>query len=757
MSLRIRSALGAAVAAATVTGLMVAAPVARADTTAGTTVRVSNNSGTDGGREQGVISSDGRYVAFIGRNRASQGVYVVDRLAGTTQRVSNALDQHPAISPDGRDVAYAVYGSNRSIYLFDRVTGTTTMVSVNSDGSPAAGISDYPSVSANGRYVAFQTTAQGLGGTPAATGGSPSQIYVYDTTTGVMTPVSATTSGGTTTLGNANSVLPAITPDGHDVVFASAASNLVATTVPAVQQIYVHDMTTGTNTLVSVDSNGVPGDGASAGTYGPSISASGNLVAFESDATNLVAGDTNGQRDAFVHELSTGTTTRVSLDAGGAQVTAPAMEFTASPVAGANPQLSGDGQYVAFESNAALTPDDTNGVLDVYERNLATGALTRVSVPVAGGTEASGTRTDGKTGATVDQVNGSDDNINYDGRYVSFLSNGDLAADRPISTEGATTGVSTEGAVFVRTTNLPAVTSVSPTALGRGRTAQTVTITGSNFTSPTVPGDLVVSLGSGITTTSVTWVSSTQLTAVVDVSPTTSTGTRDVVVTNPGSDSATLAASVTVVPRGTGYRMAASDGGVFDFGDSVHAGSMGGVPLNAPVVELDDTPSGNGYWLVASDGGVFSFGDAAFHGSMGGQTLNQPIVAMAATRDGAGYWLLGADGGIFAFGDAPYYGSLGANHLGVRMVGIATTLDGHGYWLAASDGEVFGLGDANVFGTAEGFALKAPIVGIAATPDQAGYWLLGADGGVFAFGDAAYLGSMGGATLNQPMVAMVGD
>ena len=71
------------------------------------------------------------------------------------------------------------------------------------------------------------------------------------------------------------------------------------------------------------------------------------------------------------------------------------------------------------------------------------------------------------------------------------------------------------------------------------------------------------------------------------------------------------------------------------------------------------TPDGRGYWEVASDGGVFSFGDAGFHGSMGGKPLNKPVVGMAATPDGLGYWLVASDGGIFNFGDAGFFGSAG--------------------------------------------------------------------------------------------------
>jgi hypothetical protein len=82
-------------------------------------------------------------------------------------------------------------------------------------------------------------------------------------------------------------------------------------------------------------------------------------------------------------------------------------------------------------------------------------------------------------------------------------------------------------------------------------------------------------------------------------------------------------------------------------------------PQPAPVWEaMASSPSGHGYWLSSSDGGIFAFGDAGFHGSMGGQPLNQPVVGMAATPDGGGYWEVASDGGLFSFGDAAFYGSM---------------------------------------------------------------------------------------------------
>jgi len=202
------------------------------------------------------------------------------------------------------------------------------------------------------------------------------------------------------------------------------------------------------------------------------------------------------------------------------------------------------------------------------------------------------------------------------------------------------------------------------------------------------------------------------------------------------------------------YLAAASDGGVFAYGDANFFGSMGGHPLNAPIVGMTETADQGGYWLVASDGGIFAFGDANFFGSMGGQHLNKPIVGIAATPDQNGYWLVASDGGIFAFGDATYFGSMGGSHLNKPIVGIAATSTGNGYWLVASDGGIFAFGDAGFHGSMGNMPLNKPIVGIAATSSDNGYWLVASDGGIFALGDATFYGSTGGMKLNGPIVGM---
>jgi hypothetical protein len=204
----------------------------------------------------------------------------------------------------------------------------------------------------------------------------------------------------------------------------------------------------------------------------------------------------------------------------------------------------------------------------------------------------------------------------------------------------------------------------------------------------------------------------------------------------------------------SGYWMAASDGGIFNYGNLPFCGSTGGVVLARPIVGVAGTPDGGGYWLVASDGGIFNFGDARFYGSTGGVPLVRPIVGMARTPDGGGYWLVASDGGVFTFGDAHFYGSTGGVPLVKPIVGMAPTPDGKGYWLVASDGGVFSFGDAHFYGSTGGVPLVRPIVGMASTGNGNGYWLVASDGGLFAFGDAGFHGSMGGTPLAKPVVAM---
>ena len=200
-----------------------------------------------------------------------------------------------------------------------------------------------------------------------------------------------------------------------------------------------------------------------------------------------------------------------------------------------------------------------------------------------------------------------------------------------------------------------------------------------------------------------------------------------------------------------GYQLVAADGGIFSY-HSLFRGSMGGKPLNAPVVGEAADPAG-GYWEVASDGGIFAFG-APFYGSVGGWSLPASIVGMASTADGGGYWEIDSLGDIANFGNAGNYGSMGGHALAAPVVAMVPDPGGGGYWEVASDGGIFAFGDARFYGSMGGHPLNAPIVGVAPTPDGGGYWEVASDGGIFAFGDASFYGSMGGLPLNAPIVGI---
>jgi hypothetical protein len=236
-----------------------------------------------------------------------------------------------------------------------------------------------------------------------------------------------------------------------------------------------------------------------------------------------------------------------------------------------------------------------------------------------------------------------------------------------------------------------------------------------------------------------------------------------------------VAQAPTVPPQG--YRMIASDGGVFSFGWSPFHGSTGDLHLASPIVAGRSNGAG-GYWFVAGDGGVFTFGDAQFFGSSAG-TTGSPVVDMAVRTDGRGYTLVERNGSVTQFGlvttlhlrDLPPYAAIVNEgdeamrpvaerpstlpRLNVPIVAAHATKSGNGTWYVASDGGVFTEGDAGFFGSTGAMRLNQPVLDLIPTPTEQGYWLIAADGGVFTFGDAQFMGSMGAVRLNRPVVAGV--
>lgn len=283
--------------------------------------------------------------------------------------------RYPTVSADGRFVAFGSLDPDlvpedtnnfTDVFVRDILTGEVTRISSSYDGGAANYFSEIATISGDGRFVAFQSYATNI-----VEGDSNhleefeygGDVFVHDRLTGLTTLASVATDG---TQGNRASALPAISHDGRFVAFQSQSTTFVPGA--ARSQIYVRDRLKGETTCVSVSSAGVIGDADSGGVE---MSADGRVVVFASNARNLVPDDTNNVADIFVHDRATGETTRVNLSSTGEQ----ALGFSTLPA------ISPDGMFVVFQSEAAnLVAGDTNGESDVFLHNRATGETTRVSV-----------------------------------------------------------------------------------------------------------------------------------------------------------------------------------------------------------------------------------------------------------------------------------------------------------------------------------------------------------------------------------------
>ncbi|MCX6020632.1 MAG: hypothetical protein NTZ05_02675, partial [Chloroflexi bacterium] len=327
------------------------------------------------------VSADGRFVAFTsaasdlvsGDTNGKVDVFLRDRTNNLTTRVSVGSDgaqgnNHAlfsAISADGRFVAFASDASNlvpgdtnaaTDVFLFDRTTSQTMLVSAAPGGTPASGISGGAAISADGRFVAFESLASNL--VTGDTNGK-NDIFLLDRTANSITRVSVTSAGAQA---NDASGFASLSADGRFVAFASSATNLVANDTNKKTDAFVMDRTTGQVTRVSIASDGTEGNDSSTQ---PILSADGRTVAFLSLASNLVPGDTNNSVDVFVRDLTSGQTTRVSVASDGTQGNKFANGLMVSGLFGV--ALSGDGQRIAFTSQATnLAADDTNGVSDIF-------------------------------------------------------------------------------------------------------------------------------------------------------------------------------------------------------------------------------------------------------------------------------------------------------------------------------------------------------------------------------------------------------
>ncbi|NNL71370.1 MAG: hypothetical protein HKO70_15585, partial [Acidimicrobiia bacterium] len=262
----------------------------------------------------------------------------------------------------------ALIGLAVLLALFGGPAGAATppveRVSVANDGTQASlAPSDDPSISGDGTRIAFESEDDDL--VPGDTNGKD-DIFVRDTVAGTTTRVSVASDGSQ---GNNHSRLPVISADGTKVAFLSWSDNLVAGDTNVREDVFVHDLTTGTTTRVSLADDGSQVPLVLVSTI--SISGDGSRVAFVSNWSTLVPNDTNAALDVFVRDTVAGTTTRVSVSTGGAQ----------GDDDSSSPSLSADGTTVAYQSEARnLVAGDNNLVEDVFLHDLATGTTTRASV-----------------------------------------------------------------------------------------------------------------------------------------------------------------------------------------------------------------------------------------------------------------------------------------------------------------------------------------------------------------------------------------
>jgi Tol biopolymer transport system component len=400
--------------------LAMASPVVSAG---GVTERVSINAAGEPANADSYepsLSGDGRFVVFSssatnlvnGDRNGSGDVFVHDRATGDTRLVSRSStgtqgnggsgmdpDGPGALSRDGRFVAFTSSATNlvpgdtngkSDVFVRDLKTGTTVRASVGPGGRQADGDCNSASISATGRFVLFTSRARNL---VPYVGPRQENLFVRDLQTGTTTLEGpGPTSGGA-----------AITPDGHFLVFESAAPNVVPGRPSDRFNVYRRDRRSGATTLVSVPPNGGPGFAESSN---PFVSDDGTVVAFIS--VMRLTNRTFGGFGAFVRDLRTGTTTRVLAPDGGPP-DGPTL------VQG----LSGDGRWLLLESFATnLVPGDTNDEPDLFVQDRRTRATTRANVghssqqataPTFDGALSAGGRVVAFTSASANLVRGSVD------------------------------------------------------------------------------------------------------------------------------------------------------------------------------------------------------------------------------------------------------------------------------------------------------------------------------------------------------------
>jgi Tol biopolymer transport system component len=312
----------------------------------------------------------------------------------------NGNSRMTSISGDGRYVAFASAANNlvsgdtnnmSDVFVWDRQTGQIARISIGAEGMQSNGASDSPAISADGRFITFASYATNL---VANDSNGFRDIFVHDRQTG-QTVLASVTAGGEQA--DDQSLFPAISPDGGFVAFASYARNLVDDDNNGWLDIFLHNMQSGSNTLVSVSSAGIQANNLNGHMV---VSEGGRFVAWESIATNLVVGDTNFVDDIFVRDLDLSETTRISV-----------TSITGGQSNGVSsfPSISADGRLVAFASDATnlVEEADINNRTDIFVHNRETGESFRISDGF------DGLQANGSSGGPV---------LSVDGNYVGFIS-----------------------------------------------------------------------------------------------------------------------------------------------------------------------------------------------------------------------------------------------------------------------------------------------------------------------------------------------
>lgn len=319
------------------------------------------------------LSSDGRYIVY--HSEASNlvpndtnnawDVFFYDHITNAIERISvttagsgaNATSIFPDISGGGRFVVFYSQATNLvpndtngvdDIFLRDRLNQTTERISVTTSGLQSNGPSIFPDISADGRYIVYESDADNL--VPNDTNNA-TDVFLYDRLNQTTERISLDSGEQQ---GNGNSSYAIISADNRYVTYVSYATDIDPDDPNPIGDIYVRDLVAGTTELVTYGYNSQPSNGES---HYPVLSSDGRYIAYHSEASNLVTGDTNNAADVFIYDRQLGTTRRLSINSIGNQGNGPSFDVG----------ISGDGRFLSYQSHATnLVSNDTNAVPDVF-------------------------------------------------------------------------------------------------------------------------------------------------------------------------------------------------------------------------------------------------------------------------------------------------------------------------------------------------------------------------------------------------------